>query len=89
MSDITATLTERNSTHGDFHEQAALSGVIKDVMRTRANWRRLTYAQKEALEMIAVKISRILTGNPHHRDSWHDIAGYAALAERECRTEEG
>lgn len=85
MSDINTTLIERNLTHGDFHEQAELSGVIKDIMRNRVNWRQLTYAQKEALDMIVVKISRILTGNPHHQDSWHDIAGYASLAERECR----
>jgi|TARA_R110002110_G_scaffold27277_1_gene99502 hypothetical protein len=31
--------------------------------------------------MIAVKMSR-LTESPKHRDSWLDIAGYAALAEK-------
>lgn len=84
---IEATLVDRNRTHGDFHEQAELSGVIKELLRTQTNWRNLSYGQKEALEMIAVKISRILHGNPHHRDSWHDIAGYATLAERECQEE--
>lgn len=32
-----------------------------------------------AMFMIAHKLSR-LQNNPHHRDSWRDIAGYAALA---------
>ena len=35
--------------------------------------------QMLALDMIAVKISRILSGNPSHKDSWVDIAGYAKL----------
>lgn len=37
---------------------------------------------KEALEMIQTKVGRILTGDPTHRDSWHDIAGYAVLIEQ-------
>ena len=35
--------------------------------------------QLMSLDMIAVKISRIVNGNPSHRDSWLDIAGYAML----------
>lgn len=35
--------------------------------------------QKEALEMIASKIARILNGNTNNEDSWRDIAGYATL----------
>lgn len=84
---LETTLTDRNRTHGDFHEQAELSGILKELLRTQANWRLLTYSQKEALEMIAVKVSRIMTGNPNHKDSWHDIAGYATLAERGCQDE--
>ena len=37
--------------------------------------------------MIAVKISRILTGDPSHADNWHDIAGYATLVERRLNNE--
>lgn len=32
--------------------------------------------------MIAVKMSRVMQ-SPRHRDSWLDIAGYAALAEKD------
>lgn len=35
--------------------------------------------QREALEMIAHKIARILNGDPNYADSWVDIAGYAKL----------
>ena len=31
--------------------------------------------------MILSKISRLVTGDPAHKDSWHDIQGYAKLAE--------
>lgn len=35
--------------------------------------------EEEALHMIIHKIGRIANGNPHHVDSWRDIAGYATL----------
>lgn len=34
---------------------------------------------------IADKIARILNGDPEYRDNWHDIAGYAKLAEDRCQ----
>ena len=43
------------------------------------NWPGLTDAQREALEMVAHKIGRILNGDPNYHDSWHDIVGYAKL----------
>jgi len=33
----------------------------------------------EALDMIAHKMSRLVNGDCYHRDSWHDIMGYAKL----------
>ena len=33
----------------------------------------------EALEMIAHKIARILSGDADYADNWVDIAGYAQL----------
>jgi hypothetical protein len=40
---------------------------------------RLEYHQRESLDMIACKASRILNGDPNHLDSWVDIAGYATI----------
>jgi hypothetical protein len=34
---------------------------------------------REALEMVAHKIGRILNGDPKYHDSWHDIIGYTKL----------
>jgi hypothetical protein len=46
-------------------------------MRSGPNWESLDADMKEALEMNAHKISRILCGDPNYDDSWVDIAGYA------------
>ena len=46
------------------------------------NWAKLDPDQREALEMIAHKMARILNGDQDHLDSWHDIQGYARLVEQ-------
>ena len=74
-------ITERKDTHGDFADDAGTSQSIKSVMRLGKNWEELTPVQKEALEQIATKIGRILSGDPNHLDSWRDIQGYAKLVE--------
>jgi len=71
-------LEERGSRYGEFEDQSRLSQALKDTMR-HGGWDRLGDDQKEALEMMAVKMARILNGDPDHIDSWHDIAGYALL----------
>ena len=76
-------LESRAQTHGSFSASSATVQLIKQRMRSEDGWRDLLAAQKEALEMIAHKIGRILHGNPHEPDHWRDIAGYAALAARE------
>lgn len=72
-------LANRQKTHGNFLENANLSQSIKDVMRSSINWEKLTDMQKESLEMIALKISRILSGDKDFRDHWDDVVGYARL----------
>jgi len=75
-----ALLAGRGKTHGDWGEQAVITQSLKDVMRMVDGWDGLTSSDCEALEMIAVKIGRILAGDPNHRDHWLDISGYAMLA---------
>lgn len=79
MTDI---LDERQKTHGDFYLTAMIAQELKVVLRRGKNWKTLDDTEREALEMIATKIGRILSGNPHEVDHWRDIAGYAALIER-------
>ena len=78
MSDIDTTLAERGKRYGDFKEHARITQNIKSAMND-GNWHDLSSDKKEALEMIAHKIGRILNGDPEYHDSWHDIVGYAKL----------
>ena len=75
-------IDERQKTHGDFYRNAMMAQELKDVMRRGKNWKTLDDTQRETLEMIATKIGRILSGNPHEVDHWRDIAGYSTLIER-------
>ena len=83
-SDVAATLAERGARYGDFSDHAVIAQGIQDVMRRTAGWDRLTAVQKQALTVIADKQARILSGDPNYRDNWHDIQGYARLAEDRC-----
>ena len=77
------TLEERGKRYGKFSDHAEISQVIKQFMQEQDGWRNLNYSQREALEMIAHKIGRILNGDPNYADSWHDIAGYATLIDKQ------
>lgn len=70
-------LAERGARYGAFVDNAIISQAIKAQMRRAPKWSALDPDMKEALEMVAHKISRILAGDPYYDDSWVDIAGYA------------
>jgi len=72
-------LEERGKTHGDFAIQAIITQSIKRCYEAVEKYEYLTSPQKEALDMIAHKIGRIIAGNPTVKDHWDDIAGYAKL----------
>jgi hypothetical protein len=76
-----ALLTERGETHGTFADNAFYSQRLRELFRSdEDNWNSIPDRQREALEMIAGKISRILSGAADFPDHWEDIAGYATLA---------
>lgn len=70
-------LAARGARYGAFIDNASISQALKAQMRACPKWAALDADMKEALEMVAHKISRILAGDPHYDDSWVDIAGYA------------
>ena len=76
---ITKTLNERGTRYGKFKGHAEISQAIKSVMFNSRQDLELAADQREALEMIAHKIARIINGDPNYADSWVDIAGYAKL----------
>jgi hypothetical protein len=80
-------LGERSITHGDFSANAAIAQKLKSVFRQSERWTSLSDVQQEALDLFALKLSRILSGDPNYPDHWADIAGYAQLALAEVRRE--
>ena len=75
--DLETILYDRGRKYGKFSRHAQISQALKnEIFRWQAN---LIDDQREALEMIAHKIARILNGDPNWADSWRDIAGYAQL----------
>ena len=80
---VQETLVQRQGTHGEFKHNAAASQALKQCVEDHTGVT-LTPVHLEALHNICQKIARIISANPNHADSWHDIAGYATLAEWEC-----
>lgn len=81
---VADTLCDRQSKYGDFSDVAFVAQELKGTFARSKNWISLPVEQKEALDLIATKLARMLCGDPRLKDSWHDLAGYAALAERVC-----
>lgn len=76
---VEALLQERQTTHGDYADHAQITQALKRTMNMNDDLIKLNDMQREALDMIAHKIGRILAGNPNFKDHWDDIAGYARL----------
>ena len=84
---IDKTLEERGSRYGDFSGHAKITQSIKRSMVDSPKWKGLSDDKKEALEMVAHKIGRILNGDPEYHDSWFDIIGYTQLVADDCEVE--
>jgi len=92
MDDISKTLAERGARYGDFSVHAKICQDLQDVMHQTSGmhagiirgWPALDAVKKQALTVIDDKIARILSGDPEYKDNWHDLQGYAKLAEDRC-----
>lgn len=84
--EINETLKQCNTTYGKFSRLSEISRDIKSTFHNTENWNELSSDKQEALEMIAIKIARILNGNSEYVDSWFDIAGYATLIVNELNS---
>ena len=79
MTDIREVLQQRGNRYGAFGEHARITQAIKAAMVDSPNWSTLPPDMREALEMVAHKVGRILNGDPFYDDSWVDIVGYVQL----------
>jgi len=92
-NNVNNTLTERGNRYGSFKGHSAITQTLKFAMMQHKKddgvtaWEVLSNSQREALDMIVHKIGRILNGDPDYADSWHDIAGYASLVDKELNGE--
>lgn len=77
--DVNKLLEERGTNYGDFKYQAANAQAIKRLLRSMPNWAVLPDVHREAIETIAIKLSRMLTGDWTYRDNAADICGYSQL----------
>ncbi len=88
QTNVNEMLAGREARYGTFIGHANISQYLKDAMRRLEKWDSLADDQKEALEMIAHKIARILNGDPNYADNWIDIAGYATLVANRLEKED-
>ncbi len=79
MTDVNKILADRGSQYGKFIDQSKISEALKAIMHAAPAWPAMASDQREAMDMMAVKMARLLNGNPNHEDSWRDTAGYATL----------
>lgn len=79
MDEVDDTLHAKENTHGPYRDQAQFAQLMKGLLHRHVNWNDLPAEQKETLDMIMVKLSRIMHGNSAEPDHWLDISGYAML----------
>ena len=88
LMDSSNSIPNRDHQHGGMEAVGQLSQSIKISIHAGINWHMLTPGEQEALDMIAHKIGRILSGNdPHDPEHWTDLAGYAHAAMRRREAE--
>lgn len=78
-TEIDLLLEARDATHGKYEKTAAAAQAIKAVLHKQDGWYNLEDDAKEALDMWATKVGRILGGNPDTIEHWIDCAGYSQL----------
>lgn len=79
------TVAMRESVYGPFEVHAKAEQDMKRAMTSQPGWEKLNDVQKSAAEMIVHKLARILNASPDYDDNWHDISGYANLAEKDIK----
>lgn len=99
-SNVDSTLEERGSRYGEFQYHAEFSRALLRICQeglsldrgdvteeVQSSWNDMQADQQEGLVIIMHKVARILNGDPHYSDSWHDIAGYAQLVDKRLKKE--
>ena len=78
---IDRTLQKRGETYGRFSDNAEIAQRLKRVVRDGVKYSELPFDVCEAFDMILSKISRAVTADYKHLDTYEDIQGYAKLVQ--------
>lgn len=79
---------QRGSVYGPFMSNAIVAQAIKEALRHPcAKTLELPDDVREGLDLIALKMSRIVTGDPEYLDNWDDIQGYARVVSERIRAQ--
>jgi hypothetical protein len=82
LKDVIPTLLEaRGTRYGEFPTCSVLSQRLKGSLESHPNYAILPAPLRESLELICMKMARIVNGDPTYIDNWVDIQGYAKLIE--------
>lgn len=71
-------LQQREKTHGDYYEVSRVSQALKEALRM-GPIHEVPKLHRESLEMICVKMARMVCGDHNEADHLTDIIGYAQL----------
>ncbi len=71
-------LKERQKTHGEYANVARIAQALKAILQDGPSYDGLTLMQRESLDLICTKLSRIVCGSSE-KDHWVDLSGYADL----------
>ena len=90
MSNVNETLKERGKVYGDYEGGSEFRASVMKLIIDR--YAEVNHGGMPAIHMVYLydivnKLSR-LASTPDHIDTWHDIAGYATLAEEAFRKAE-
>jgi hypothetical protein len=77
-------LSARQVTHGNFADNARYAQAIKALFQSSPTWATMPDIHREAMDFIASKFARILSGQADCLQHWEDVEGYAALAKQAC-----
>lgn len=78
-------ITIRPRTHGDFSEGAAFTQSVMRLAGELPGYCLMNDVEREGFHMIVHKLQRITAGDPHFKEHWVDIAGYAQLVADRCK----
>ena len=71
-------LNEREKTHGNYADVACVAQALKFAL-AHGPTEELPDVHRESLDMICVKMARIVCGDHNEIDHWRDCIGYAQL----------